>query len=269
MATSPNQKAPTDIRALAERFQKAEAAYIRKSSEREQERVKFKNAIKKTAIIIVIFAVAVAAACDLLSLVDLGWIVSWIIPILSWFMVRRITAMMKTSGLITKAIGRLEREETIVRQRLAQILPARQRAMLGIRTSVGSLVAGAQSYVSTWIRDTVITQLLELIPFVDMLPFYLGQVVKMVINQNVEYQKVKKVMDPYERLLKNVDRLERLEVQFLGTQLARLMQRQYVAAQEAEVPAAQEVQEAPAPQTPPARRAPSMRDVGPALAPAY
>lgn len=210
---------PSDVRAVAERLQTAQTAYQRADAARASEHATILRHIKKTGWLVVGCALFIAAVADLLSIVDTGWVVSWIIPIISWFMVRRINSIMKSSALIAKATNRISREVVLARQRVMQILPPAERGRVAVSEHVSAVSEQAKNYVRTWIRDTVITQLIELIPLVDMLPLYLGQVVKMIVNQNIEYQKVRKLMPAYERALTRVGELERMEIE----QLERLI----------------------------------------------
>jgi hypothetical protein len=212
------------MRATVKRAQVASVAHERAAKARREEHEAIRRNIKKTGLLVLGCAITIAVAADILSIVAAGWIISWIIPFISWFMVRRINSIMKSSELIAKATNRLNREATIVRQRVLQVLPAEERARLALSEHVGAVSERAKTYVRTWIRDTIIAQLIELIPVVDILPLYLGQVIKMVINQNIEYQKVKKLMPAYERALAQVEGFERMEVEQLNRMLTVLLQ---------------------------------------------
>lgn len=207
----------------------------------------------------------IAAFCDLLSIVDAGWVVSWTIPIISWFMVRRINSIMKSSELIAKATNRLAREAALARQRVMQILPPTERGRVAASERVSAVSEQAKSYVRTWIRDSVITQLIELVPVVDILPLYLGQVVKMIINQNIEYQKVKKLMPAYESILARTDALERMEIEQLERLVLTLLGDRTGTQPRTPEPSADRVPAQPRPRnTPGPERA--VRDIRPAVA---
>lgn len=198
--------------AMLERFQMAQATYRRNHEQRQEERKTLSKDIRKTFFLIIISAVAIAGIADLLSLADLGWIVSWVIPAITWFLARRIRTIEKGSESIAKATQRAERQLTILQQRLRPVFGSRVGG-----SRIGIAFAQARSYMVTYIRDTIIAQLLELIPVVDMLPLYLGQVIKMVVEQNIAYQKALKLMPVYDQLITDIDRLERMELAHLGT----------------------------------------------------
>ncbi len=216
-----------NARTVLQRMQTAQVVADRSGKRRSAELAAIRRNIKKTGWLVVVCVVFLAAIADLLSLADLGWVVSWTIPIVSWFMVRRINGIMKSSERIANATNALVRETAIIRQRVLQLLPPAERGKLIATERVGVISEKARSYVRTWIRDSVITQLIELIPVVDMLPLYLGQIVKMIVNQNIEYQKVRKLMPAYERALAQATELEQAEIAQLDRLLATLLGRNY------------------------------------------
>jgi hypothetical protein len=172
----------------------------------------------------VIGAIIVAAIADILSIFDVGWIISWAIPMICWVMVRRIAHINKGGDAIVEANKKAHRQLTILRQRLRPALLASGGAQFLAASTTSELSWKARSYVSTFIRDTAITQIAELVPFLDWLPFYIGQVVKMIVDQNIAYKKVKKLMPNLEHTLQLIDTLEQFELKFQARQLARILQ---------------------------------------------
>src|ERR1044071_5540299 len=84
---------PQEATLRINQLQRAAADYDRRRREREQRYERLKSQAKKTFLLVVIFALWIAAVADILSITDVGWVVSWIIPIVSWFIVRRISAI--------------------------------------------------------------------------------------------------------------------------------------------------------------------------------
>lgn len=211
---------------ITQKLHSTQSAHKRALLLRSEEHKSIKQSIRKTAWYVIGAMIFVATISDILSFFDVGWVMSWLIPVFSWFMVLKINAILKQSPRILAATQRLAKEEQLIRQRLMMLLPPIERAKLGAQTYTGDTIAGAKSYVTTWIRDSIITQLIELIPIVDILPLYLGQVIKMIINQNIEYQKVQKLIPTYERGLSVVESLEGKEIAFLNRRLAALINSQ-------------------------------------------
>lgn len=172
-----------------------------------------------------VFAVCAAGVSDILSVADLGWMTSWIIPIVSWFMVRSINRINSRSDNIAAAVDIIQQQAQLMTQRLRPMLAASGNTQLLAQVHVTAVRAKASSYVRTFIRDTIITQLLELIPFVDMLPFYLGQVAKVIIDQNVAYQKAIRLMPQYDQAAQLLTTLERAEIEQYRRQAIQVITR--------------------------------------------
>jgi FtsH-binding integral membrane protein len=209
---------------LAQKLQRAQISYTRTAQAREQQHAKILRGVRKISTPALIGIGVLAGLADALSIIDMGWIISWTIPLASWVVVRRINAMRAMSKDITAATQRLRRDEGLVKQRLASILPASEIVKLHIQEGRELFETAASSYIGTFIRDTLITQFIELIPGVSILPIYLGQVVKLIINHNVEHQKIALIVSPYERSLASVDKLERMEVNRLNELLILALQ---------------------------------------------
>lgn len=205
---------------LVQNLQNAQAQYVRNQRERQKQLASIRHDIKKTAIFVFIAAVIVAALADILSLFDVGWIVSWAIPFICWVMVRRITRINKTGDRIAAADVAAQRQLQILRQRLRPALQATGNAQLLTESRLGNVAWKTRSYISIFVRDTAITQLVELVPFLDWLPFYIGQVVKVFIDQNIEYQKVRKFLPQLERTFSKLERLEKFEIIYIARVLA-------------------------------------------------
>ena len=104
------------------------------------------------------------------------------------------------------------------------------------------------SHVSTFARDTIITQLVELIPIIDVLPLYISQVVKVFVDQNIAYQKVKKLMPHLQYIHQQIDRLEQFEIQYMARQIATVVRaQQIIGARQRQQASAAQPQEARAP----------------------
>jgi hypothetical protein len=205
---------------VIQNLRRAQAQYVRNQRERQQQLTKLRSDIKKTMILVIVGALAVATIADILSIFDVGWVVSWAIPCICAVMVRRVTRINKAGEQLATATAAAQRQLQVLRQRLRPALMATGNVRLAIGGIGGAIAWRARSYVTTFIRDTVITQLIELVPIIDILPVYIGQVVKMIIDQNVAYQKAKKLLPNLERALQQIDQLERFEIEYLARALA-------------------------------------------------
>lgn len=214
-----------NVRAISTRFTRAQDSYRINSSKRRRTLAKLRKELKKTFIMVTLSALFIAALADLLSIVDLGWIVSWIIPGIVLFMARRITGINQGADHVIAYRKQAQRQLKVLRNRLRPALVATRNARLAAGQTNEDLGAQAHSYVMTFIRDTAIAQLLELVPVLDILPIYLGQVCKVIIDQNIAYQKAMKLIPKYEQALGSIDQLERFEVAFLAQQLELALQK--------------------------------------------
>jgi hypothetical protein len=211
------------IRALAERIKRLSMLRERNGKARAQEREKLVGNIRKTALVVVIFVLWVAALADLLSFIDFGWLVSWAIPLACALIVRRMNAIGHAAEGLATATAAHQRQEAVLRQRLRPLLAASGNSRMLVAEAVSDISYQFTSYVRAFVRDTIITQLLELIPILDMLPMYLGQVVKVIIDQNIAYQKAMKLVPAYDRAVVMLERLERFELEYLLRRLNALV----------------------------------------------
>ena len=209
-------------------LRRAQTQFERNSTARTEIEKKLANNIKKTILIVFISAVCVAALADILSIIDFGWLVSWTIPMIVWTMARRVTAINAGGDAIVAAHTSAQRQLTLLQQRLRPAMQSSGNTGLLVSTKVGSLVFAGKSYVSTFARDTIITQLIELIPIIDVLPLYIGQVVKVFVDQNISYQKVKKLMPHLQYVHQQIDRLEQFEIQYMARQIATVVRAQQI-----------------------------------------
>lgn len=216
------------MRVSLESLRQAQAQFERNSTARADLEKKLANNIKKTLILVFISAVCVAALADILSIFDLGWIVSWTIPMVVWAMVRRVTAINNGGDAIVAAHRSAKRQLTVLQQRLQPVLrsPEGIRALAASKT--GDMVFAGKSYAMTFVRDTIITQLIELVPVIDMLPFYIGQVVKVFVDQNIAYQKVKELLPQLQHVHQQINGLEHFEIQHMANQIATVVRAQQV-----------------------------------------
>jgi hypothetical protein len=196
----------------------------RNIARRTQEYAQLRRDLRKTSWIIIGIGFSIAGIADVLSIFDLGWVISWLIPAITWALSRRIHAMGKAEESIRTSADRLHREIVVLRQRLRPLLTAQGNMPL-LTSSIPTVSAqGGGSYWTVFIRDTIITQLIELIPVVDMLPLYLGQVAKMVIDQNIAYQKIAKSLDQYKNLFQLANNLEQFEINYFSGRSQRMIQ---------------------------------------------
>ena len=233
----PNNQQPVErggnkknIEALFKKLQKTQRDFSKNAKIRQEEQNSILRDVQKTGFTLLAVILFIAGVADLLSIADLGWLISWLIPLTSWIMVRRINAIRKVPQKISGVAERLYRQQDIVRQRLTPLLRPQEQALLATYLRRDEILTNTKSYVTTFIRDTIIVQLVELIPGVDaVLPMYLAGVVKLILNQNAEYQKAQLVIAPYQKLLDTVTSLERLEIEKLSQQLTLLIYGQQAA----------------------------------------
>ncbi len=197
-----------------QRLQQTAHHYRQRQEEREQTYARLKGQAKKTFILIVIFALLIAAVADILSIVDLGWLISWFLPIVCWFMVRRINGINRSVQQIKNAQWAALGDLRLLRQQLRPALVASGQMQLFLTAESLEIRQAARNYVATFIRDEVITQLIELIPGVDILPLYLAEVVKVIIDQRRAYRRAKEVLVPYRKILDLVTQLEQFDLQY-------------------------------------------------------
>ncbi len=145
-----------------------QAAESRQSGRRER-LSKIKKNAQTTALTAIVIIFLVAGVCDLLSIIDLGWVLSWLFSILMWMLIKN------RIGLMHKSIEEAEKFSEELSRDLRVLAP---QAVLPETTS-----KKLSSYTKIFIRDTIITQLIELIPVIDILPFYIGQLVKALVDQ--------------------------------------------------------------------------------------
>ncbi len=186
--------------------------YGRRQADRETRYAALGAQAKQAAMAVVITALIIAGLADILSLIDLGWLISWALPLVTWVIVRRIRAMDNSLDAVKSAHQDVITELRILRQRIGPSLSVSQSQAVMAATSftVGN---AAGSYVRTFVRDQIIAQLVELIPVIDILPLYLGSVVKTLIDQRTAYRRVQEAMIPYRAALDLLDRLEALDVE--------------------------------------------------------
>jgi hypothetical protein len=195
------------------RLEKAARLYARRQQEREKTYARLKSQARKTFFLVIALALLVAGIADVLSIIDLGWVVSWLIPIISWFIVRRISAINQSVDHIKSAQQDALKELRIMRQRLRPALLASNQYQLFATAETLEIRQAVGSYARTFFRDTIITQLVELIPGIDVLPMYLGQVVKVINDQRKAYHTAQEVLVPYRQTLDLLLQLEHFEVQ--------------------------------------------------------
>ena len=196
------------------RVQRLTITYGRQSEGREKTYIRLSRQAKKAALLIVVVALIVAGLADILSIIDFGWLVSWSLPILTWFIVRRIRKINHSVDLIKTAQQAALAELRLLRQRLRPALASTGRAQLFVAADSLAIKMATTSYIRTFVRDQIIAQVVELIPVVDILPLYLGSVVKILIDQRKAYRQAKEALGPYRQTLDLLARLEQFDIQY-------------------------------------------------------
>lgn len=196
-------------------IKRLQAVAVRNHRDRQKQLAELRRGIKKTMFIIALSALLIATLADILSIFDIGWVVSWAIPPICWVIVRRITQINKNGDAIVKAHTSAQRQLVVLCQRL-HVAPS----------AVNVVSWKAKSYVGTFVRDTAITQLFELIPILDWLPTYIGQVVKVIIDQNRAYKQANILIPALERIFQTIEKLEQLELQYQARQITEFIRAQ-------------------------------------------
>lgn len=211
--STPRAVAPPPVDSSA--LTNARARIQRSQQGREQQVARFKKEIRKTGLMILGAALMVAIVADICDAIDLGWVIAWTLPIISWNLIRRISSINKGGDHITQAIEAAQRTLRITQQRLRPALLQSGNGKLLVNDAIGSVAWKGKSYVGRYLRNFVITYILELIPILDWLPMYTGGVVKVIIDQNIAYQKVRALIPELQRVNERIDRLEQFEMNIL------------------------------------------------------
>lgn len=208
---------PQEIRGLADRLRSLVSDNKRKSGERAKEFAAIQKAIKRSFIGITGLALYIAIVADILSIFDAGWIISWAIPIVLFFVARRIGTINKGAERAQKAYAATVRELQLINQRLGGI-PGQQRrpVLAGLAEQLQGKVG---PYMTRFILETAGIQGFELIPILDWLPAYTGGVVKVAIDQYNAYKKAQRMLPPLQTAFARLEQLEAEEVAALETQL--------------------------------------------------
>jgi hypothetical protein len=165
-----------------------------RQAQRREKYDKIKRDIRTTSLVVIIVIAVIVGISDLLSIIDLGWITSWLSTLLMWlFLKNRISAIEKA----TENMGEFAKE---LSKELAAIAPG---------TSLGDSPSVAKaSYTHIFLRDTIITQVIELVPGIDILPFYLGQFMKTLIDQQKRRKMAQDIINYCGQLIDSLDAAE-------------------------------------------------------------
>ncbi|OGN28315.1 MAG: hypothetical protein A2941_02150 [Candidatus Yanofskybacteria bacterium RIFCSPLOWO2_01_FULL_49_17] len=185
MATVALPYTEEDIFEYYEALQEVRLIDIRQRERRERfERIN--KGVRTTSLAAVFIVFLIAGVSDLLSLIDLGWITSWLFSLLMWtFIKNRISAIEKSSEEMGEFAQELEQDlKTYALEANLEIVKSKP-----------------PSYGRIFIRDTIITQAIELVPVIDVLPFYLGQMVKALRDQQKIRRDAQKMVAYCEQML--------------------------------------------------------------------
>ncbi|MCC6934496.1 MAG: hypothetical protein IT406_02285 [Candidatus Yanofskybacteria bacterium] len=212
---------PQEVRGLAERLRSLISDNKRKSEDRTKEFDAIRRSIKRSFIGITGLALYIAISADILSIFDAGWIISWAIPIVLFFVARRIGAINKGAERAQKAYAATLRELQLINQRLGTIPGQQQRPVLAGLTE--QLQGKVGQYMTRFVLETAGIQGFELIPILDWLPAYTGGVVKVAIDQYNAYQKAQRMLPPLQEAFARLEQLETEEVAALEAQLSEAL----------------------------------------------
>ncbi len=204
------------LRAAARQLTSARQQYVRASRARQESSATFARRISSASLAIVIAIIAIALIADILSIFDLGWLISWALAICTWYIGRRITVIRQISAELTTASTNAYQQTARLIAQLRPIAITAGRAALVAPPSKPLLVA-TRSYLTTYLRDTVVAQLIELIPVIDILPFYLGGAVKILVNQRQAHREAQRALQQYQQLSARLDALELFALEYRET----------------------------------------------------
>lgn len=195
----------------------------RNAAERQQELQRIRSQMKKTALFIFITALAIAGIADLLSIADLGWLADIVFVPVTYAIARRTLRINRGGDMAVAAQAAAHRNITVLQQRLRPAIVAGKRTDLS-QALVGQQVANIGVRFSSYMRQFVVlsvgVQITELIPILDWLPFYIGQVVKMMTDQYKAYRMAAQVLSPLQRSYALLERLEAFEIETMNEPLA-------------------------------------------------
>ncbi len=170
----------------ATELRELQAVEFRQIRRRERFAKLEKNACT-TGLVAIIVISLIAGVSDLLSIIDVGWITAWASSLLMGVFIKNRT------NAIHKAVEAADEFSEELSRDLHIFAPD---AVVPETTS-----KKLSSYTKIFIRDTIIIQLVELIPIVDILPFYVGQVVKALIDQKRYREEAKRAISHCAQLL--------------------------------------------------------------------
>lgn len=204
-----------DVQGLRRRLEAARRTHVTNELRRTKRMAELRGNIKRTSLLIIVAALCTAALADLLSIADLGWIVSWAIPVFTGIMAKRIISIKSGAKKLAAAGADASRAYAMTRKKVGPLLLAAGQR----RSSSPPMRQAASRALGYWwafARDTIIIQILELIPGISILPMYVGQVVKEMRDEKKEYR----AAQPEFALLEQKDRetadLEKFEIRFLS-----------------------------------------------------
>lgn len=208
-----------------QRYRTVNQAYLRQAQRWEEEQKRFRRQTRRTNILIVLGALIIAAIADLLSIVDAGWLISWSIPLICFFVARRIDGINRAVASIHLASNRYDAESQALQERLGPAL--REPGAPSIPETPRLAPYRYRPYLRMFVVESVLVQGIELIPVIDVLPLYLGQVVRVVIKQYASNRSARMALRGYAQSVRALDRLRRFEVEYL----LRKVEQQYQAAE--------------------------------------
>ncbi|HXK36258.1 MAG TPA: hypothetical protein VJ553_01645 [Candidatus Paceibacterota bacterium] len=207
------EEARQDTVVAYRRYQKANQIYLRQSREREEERRNLHRQTRRTSLFLFLGALLIAGFADLLSIVDAGWLISWAIPLICVFIARRIDRINRGVEAIHKARERYEKEYRALLERLGPAL--RDPGAPKVEPIPNTVAYRYKAYIRTFIAETVAVQIAELVPVIDALPMYLGQVVRVVLKQYTAHRNARLAFAGYDPVVDALARYQRFEVQYL------------------------------------------------------
>ncbi|OGN07802.1 MAG: hypothetical protein A2750_01595 [Candidatus Yanofskybacteria bacterium RIFCSPHIGHO2_01_FULL_45_42] len=168
-----------------------------------------------------LMALFFAGISEILSIFDAGWVTSWILAIILWFVKMKIDTVMRNANSLSALKTKLESEFVMLRQKLSQaaIQSGRSRLLGGVtqksRDDFNKQASQSfQSYTNRFIKDLAIFQGIELIPVVDaIVPGYFGQVAKVFLDHRKERMRAFPVLMECRSLTRSIKQLEDFELE--------------------------------------------------------
>ena len=255
---------PQEVAAEATRLRQRIVMTQRAATERQHEIQRIRSQIKKTMLLVFAVAFLVAGIADLLSIADLGWLADIVILPVTYVIAKRTTRINKGGDMAIAAQAVANKSITTLQQRLSSAIVEANRTDLSgalVSQRIANIGVRFSSYMRNFVLVSFGVQGVELIPIIDWLPCYIGQIAKLMFDQYQAYRISAQFIPPLQQAYALLEKLELFELETMSRPLEELI----VMYQEEEL-AAQEAAEESEAQYPERQ---DMQDVRPSFQPSY